>query len=773
MRNGKGTRRLWCCFKALAIACCLAPVAATAATVPLKGHGPLSPTLAKLARPAVRALPPARQARVLGVAPSGPGSLLHQGGRVLVSVRFDHGVLARRDDLRAAGGRVLSASRRYQSATVAVPPADLKSLAATPAVTSVTPIRTPMLFADNCEGGSVISEGVAQLNAKTAREKFGVDGTGIKVGVLSDSFDQATEAATGGPIETHAEEDEETADLPGAPGNECSGQALPVNVLEEGPAGESADEGRGMLQIVHDMAPNASLAFASAFTGEEGFAANIKKLALAGAKVIADDVGYFEEPMFQDGPIAVAINEVTALGDTYLSAAGNDNLFDGEGNEIASWEAPEYRDSGACPAEVAALTANGFNASHCMDFNPGSATDRTYGIKVEPGEVLTVDLQWAEPWEGVETDLDAFLLNANGELIALEFEPNLTTGRPLEILQWANEAASTQTVQLVINRFSGPGARLKFILLQNGGGVSGVEYPRSGGGDVVGPTIMGHAGAANAISVGAMRYEPRPGEGEEPEFYSSRGPVTHLFEPAEGAGPASPVPGGEEVLSKPDVTATDCGGTTFFAVFAASEWHFCGTSAAAPHAAGAVALMRQAAPLASPELLRESLLGTASPIGAFGSCVIGGGLVETVAAVEAARGEITPVEPEACEPPDASGPVFVAPGNWGSESPPAPTPMPTPPAPTPIAPKTSFLKHPRKVVKTRSKTVRLVFRFGSDQAGVSFLCKIDKAVFRACGSKLAHRFAVGSHVVKVKAVSSAGLADPTPAVFGFRVKHVG
>jgi hypothetical protein len=767
MRNGKGTRRLWGCFAMFALACCLLPGVATA-MAPSKGHGPLSSTLAKLARPAVGALPPARQARVLGVARSGPGSLLHQGARVLVSVRFDHGALARRDDLRAAGGRVLSVSRRYQSATVALPPADLYSLAAIPAVASVTPIRTPMLFAANCEGGSVISEGVAQLHAKEAREEFGVDGAGETIGVLSDSYDQATEAATGGPIETHAKEDIETADLPGL-ANECTGQTLPVNVIEDFESPEATDEGRGMLQIAHDMAPKADLAFATAFEGEEGFAKNIEKLAAGGATTIVDDVGYFEEPMFQDGPIAAAINKVTALGDTYLSAAGNDNLFDGEGNEIASWEAPEFRDSGACPPKVAAIAS--LNAKHCMDFNPEAPTDRTYGIKVEPGEILTVDLQWAEPWEGVETDLDAILLDANGNVLTGSVEENEFTQRPLEILQWENESSSTQTVQLVINRFSGPGARLKFILLENGGGVSGVEYPRSGGGDVVGPSIMGHAGAASAISVGAMRYEPRPGEGEEPEFYSSRGPVTHFFEPVEGTEPALPVPGGKEVLSKPDVTATDCGGTTFFAVFAESEWHFCGTSAAAPHAAGAIALMRQAAPLAGPVLLRESLVGTAAPIGTFNSCAIGGGLVETVAAVEAAREEITPAEPEECEPPDASGPVFVAPGNWGLESPPVP---PTPePTPTPTAPATSFLKHPPKVVKTRSKTVRLVFRFGSDQAGVSFLCKIDMAAFRACGSKLTHRFGVGSHVVKVKAVSSAGLADSTPAVFRFRVKHVG
>ena len=131
--------------------------------------------------------------------------------------------------------------------------------------------------------------------------------------------------------------------------------------------------------------------------------------------MVVDDVGYFEEPFFQDGPVAAAVNKVTEEGATYLSAAANDNLFDAEGNEIASWEAPEYRDSGSCPPEVAAIAE--LNGSHCMDFNPGAATDRTFGIEVEPEEVLSIDLQWAEPWEGVQSDLDAVLLNADGEVI--------------------------------------------------------------------------------------------------------------------------------------------------------------------------------------------------------------------------------------------------------------------------------------------------------------------------------------------------------------------
>ncbi|HEY0280879.1 MAG TPA: hypothetical protein VGC32_21655 [Solirubrobacterales bacterium] len=131
-----------------------------------------------------------------------------------------------------------------------------------------------------------------------------------------------------------------------------------MDVVEEAAAGSGGnDEGRAMLQIVHDLAPEAKLAFATAFGGEEAFARNIEKLAApvvaggAGADVIVDDVSYLEEPFFQDGPIADAIAKVSAEGVTYLSAAGNDNLFEGE-NEIASWEAPAYRDSGGCPTAI-------------------------------------------------------------------------------------------------------------------------------------------------------------------------------------------------------------------------------------------------------------------------------------------------------------------------------------------------------------------------------------------------------------------------------------
>jgi subtilisin family serine protease len=765
----------------LALACL--PAASLAGPPLKKTEGPLSPVLTTLAKPSVRSLPRAKQARAAGVAVDGPGSLIRDGGKVLVDIRFDRGAIAALPQLRETGARVVAASRRYQRVTVAVPQATLGDLAAVPEVAAVTQVRAPILRAfTECEGGSVVSEGVTRLKAQEARETFAVAGEGITVGVLSDSLNQAKEAVSGGRIATKLPRDVLSKDLPGKR-NTCPGQSTAVEDLrdyEPEPGDEEPfDEGRAMLQIVHDIAPSAELAFNSAFNGELAFAEGVEDLAKpvieggVGSQVIVDDVGYFEEPFFQDGPVAVAVNEVTEGGATYLAAAGNDNLFDAEGNEIASWEAPEYRDSGACPAKVAAIA--GFNGSHCMDFNPGAATDRSFGIKVDPHEVLSIDLQWAEPWEGIETDFDAVLLGAAGEVLTGSAEENVTaTQQPVEIVQWENESSAEQTVQLVINRFSGSAKpRLKFILLQNGDGVSGIEYPRSGGGDVVGPSIYGHAGAAGAIAVGAVPFD----DSAEPEFYSSRGPVTHYFGPVGGAGPAAALPAPEE-LSKPEVAATDCGATTFFArqpKFEPGVWRFCGTSAAAPHAAGAAALLLDDEPGASPEEVREALASSAAPVGAFGSCAVGGGLVNAVRALEAIEGASFPA-PATCEAPDASGPVFVAPGNWGSEDPPTPPVNPTPPtSPQPEppteahAPSTSFAKHPAAIVRTRRRSVQVVFRFRADQAGATFRCKVDRSPFASCEPKLVRRFAIGRHVVKVKARGATGLVDQTPAVFSFRV----
>lgn len=762
----------------------------------LPGAGDLSPQLARLARPAVRSAPETVQARKLGLPADGPGSLLRRGNRVLVYVRFGRGALAGLPVLRKAGAEVVDASARYQTVTAAVKPAELPALDQVPRVASVREALAPVMAAkcttEPHRYGNVLSEGVPQLQAGEetgeAGATYGVDGSEVTVGILSDSFDQATEAADGsGPVATKAADDAASADLPGVE-NPC-GDTTPIAVLDEDETGEEedADEGRAMAQIVHDVAPGADIAFASAFNGEDSFASNVEELAEEGADVIVDDVFYLEEPFFQEGPVAVAATKAVEGGATYLSAAGNDNLIDAEGNEIASWGTPAFRDSGSCPQEVRVLPVSFFNGSHCLDFDPGPAVDRTFGIKVKPHRTLAVDLQWAEPWYGVKTDLDAYLLDAEGHLIEGEVTDNVfKTQRPTEILQWVNEASATRTVQLVVNRFSGGTPPLKLALLENGSGVSATEYPRSSETDTVGPTVFGHSAGENAISVGAI-HVPTSTEPivERPEPYSSRGPVDHEFGPVVGTTPAKALEA-PQILSKPDVTASDCGVTTFFASFVQAEgvWRFCGTSAAAPHAAGVAALMLDAEPGASPADVRTALQESAAPIGSppVGPCAVGAGLIDAVGGIEAlpvAGGYVPP----ACAfplPEDRIGDAEArAAGDWGLEAPPAPPTVTAAASPTVagearelVRPRTFIRTHPAHLIRTRRGTARVVFRFGSDQDGVHFVCRIDDGLFQPCPRRLVRTLGIGLHTLRVAARSAEGLGDATPAFYRFRIKRI-
>ena len=113
---------------------------------------------------------PREQARALSLAAEGPGSLLRDGNRVLVEVRFDHGAAAGVDDLRAAGAKIVDVSPRYQTVTVAAKPDELRTLSDVPRVAAATEVLTPFASASTCPSGAVVSEGDAQLHAEEARE---------------------------------------------------------------------------------------------------------------------------------------------------------------------------------------------------------------------------------------------------------------------------------------------------------------------------------------------------------------------------------------------------------------------------------------------------------------------------------------------------------------------------------------------------------------------------------------------------------------------------
>ena len=238
----------------------------------------------RLTRPSTERSSEGGQARAAGLPTSGPGSLLRHGDDILVRLRLTDLSSATRSSVVAVGATFVADGHDNSTATVAIPTTKLSELAALPALRWAQEELTPRLAdreavaqstrqalartslasaqAIQCPTG-IVSEGDTQLKAAAARAASRVNGAGIKVGILSDSFD-----ARGG-----AAADVINGELPGA-ANTC-GFRTAVQVLADH---SGTDEGRAMAQIVHDLAPGASLAFRTAFNGEQDFANGIRDL---------------------------------------------------------------------------------------------------------------------------------------------------------------------------------------------------------------------------------------------------------------------------------------------------------------------------------------------------------------------------------------------------------------------------------------------------------------------------------------------------------------
>ncbi len=129
--------------------------------------------------------------------------------------------------------------------------------------------------------------------------------------MLSDSYDCAPGAFEPGAPFTRAAQDIANDDLPR--------DVIVLKDLSDVPSDDCSDEGRAMMQLIHDVAPGSPLAFYTAFESQEDFAAGIRALAAAGSQVIVDDIIYFAEPMFEDGIIAQAVDDVyRAWGRVFL-----------------------------------------------------------------------------------------------------------------------------------------------------------------------------------------------------------------------------------------------------------------------------------------------------------------------------------------------------------------------------------------------------------------------------------------------------------------------
>ena len=414
--------------------------------------------------------------------------------------------------------------------------------------------------------GSVTSEGDTVLKAALARSQFGITGAGVKVGVISDGVDSMAAAKA-------------TGDLPAS--------------IDVGLNNTGGDEGTAMLEIVYDLAPGAALGFSSGFSDADFINSASFLKNTFGADVIVDDVGFFDEPYFEDGTVAQAAQAAVDGGVVWASAAGNERL-------------QHYQ-----AAFSAAGTTPGGTSGTAHNFNPGGTEDAFMNLgTLYNGESVDIVLQWNDPYSAPASSYKLYLYLSTSSPSPAATSQNLRfylgggSNYSGEVLTYTNNTGSSKTPQLVIERISGSANQVEIFGL-----------PESHEYQVPGDSVFGQPAAAGVIAAGAAYWN----DTSTVENYSQVGPST-IYHPS------------LEIREKPEITTVDGVHVTGAGGFGST---FYGTSAAAPHAGAIAALILAKYPGLTPAQVRTAMMAGATDMMASGfDYYSGAGLANAVAAIE-------------------------------------------------------------------------------------------------------------------------------------------
>ncbi|HEU5166173.1 MAG TPA: S8/S53 family peptidase [Chitinophagaceae bacterium] len=416
--------------------------------------------------------------------------------------------------------------------------------------------------------GAVTSAGDTTIRSNLVRSGYELDGTGIKIGVISDSYRTVTD------------DDNDNFTI-SEPSNVI---ALDVPALDNDHVsdylfGKRTDEGRAMIQIIHDIAPNAELFFGTGVYTAGHFAETVKWMAqVKGCKTIVDDVSYPAEPFLKDGIIAKTVNDVVSNNKVvYISAAGNFG-------------------KNAYESQFHGVTSSYFLGKKVHDFGGGDIFQK---IRLKGGSSYMLVLQWADDFFsndeilGTHFNVDFFLTKSEDGNGLIGFNRDNTEGDPLEFIPITIPPGPDQEYNVVIvnNTPGGDPARVKYIVFKND-----IEFLESSINGQNASTIFGQGNATGAITIGAVRFNHIPGHPLLPSSLSSiTKPQIESFSSIGGTyvnGEATP-------RLQPALAGVDGVNTTLkmgpdYPSSALDGWYnFFGTSAAAPHVAAATALILQ------------------------------------------------------------------------------------------------------------------------------------------------------------------------------------
>ena len=427
------------------------------------------------------------------------------------------------------------------------------------------------------------------LGADDTRAVFGTTGAGVKVGVISNSFN-----ATGGYA-----------------ADQTAGLLPAVTVVADDLTKGNSDEGRAMCEVVHDVAPGAQLYFAASGAGQANMAQSILALEKAGCRVIVDDVLYYNEPFFEDGLIARAVDTVQAEGVTYFSSAGNyaDNSYQG------AWHAGTgIKVSSTALAGVAQNVATSGAASYAIP------------VTLPQGSAATFVLQWDANYAslnpatgGSKSQMDLYLVDSTGTKVVASGTTGTVGKDPIQDLYFTNTSATSDTFQLVTTLASGPAPTTVKVVLNGHAGddASAVAIDKYNSGGSLDP----HAAAAGSIPVAAVEYDTTQnytGSSIIPttEPFSSQGSDELLFDDT-GNRLAKPTSKGIQITSVDGVDVDAHNAAEFQA-------QFFGTSCAAPNAAAVAALMLSSFPKATPAQILSAMQTTAQSLSPYSTAAQAG-----------------------------------------------------------------------------------------------------------------------------------------------------
>jgi hypothetical protein len=464
---------------------------------------------------------------------------------------------------------------------------------------SLSPAVAPPAPVPVTNVGSVTSQGDTAHRAAEARNFFGVNGEGVKIGVLSNmvDFDILERSIASG-------------DLP------------PDVTVLPGESSIRGGEGTALLEIIHDLAPGAKLFLASYISiptvNDDEIADQIRALRAAGCDIIVygDSSLYLSsQSPFHDNAVNAAVEEVVADGALYFSPTGDYNNFNKGSSTF--WEG-DFKNSGITLPSLPGATLN--------DFGNGVIANRiTNIILYDPGFIYALWLRWSDPRDASNNDYDLFIMDDTLTTL-IDASTNIQDGDddPIE--------------QTYINRL--PGERVLILKAY------GAEDRALHMGSFAGKLEISTPGSAQRLYSGAGAFSVAAidvnlaggraftgGPTNTIEEFSSDGP-RRVFYKSDGT-PYTPgnllfSTNGGVVRQNPDLTAANRVATS---VPLYTLFH--GTHAATAHAAAIAALLKTARPTATPDMIRQALTETALDIEAIGvDRDSGAGIVDAFAALQ-------------------------------------------------------------------------------------------------------------------------------------------